>query len=224
MSALTQSNEQPKEQEKEINDKEMNFSRIRKQLEEERSARIQAEQRAAEMEKVYQDAQKPQEVEEEDRSDEPYVDHRLLEKKFAKFTQKNKQETQQEIKNAVDRALSEERKMLWLKNNPDFYEVMGHAQTFADKDPELADTILQMPDNFDRQKLVYKNIKLLKLHQKEEPKSGIQDKVDHVRRSAFYQPTGTASPPYAQAGDFSEAGQKNSYAKMQELKQRLRLG
>jgi hypothetical protein len=217
--------EQTPEQQKAVNDKELNFARLRKQVDEERAARQQAEQRVAEIERIYQEkiASKHSDNDDDDTSDEPYVDHRRLEKKLAKFSQKTKQETQQEIKQEVEKALSEERRSQWLRNNPDFYEVMGHAQTFADKDPELAETILQLPDNFERQKLVYKNIKMLKLHQKEEPKSSIQDKVDQVRRGAFYQPTGVGSAPYSQQGDFSEVGQKNSYAKMQELKKKLRI-
>ena len=67
---------------------------------------------------------------------------------------------------------------MWLKNNPDFYEVMNHAQAFADKDPELAESILEMPEGFERQKLVYKNIKALGIHKPAEQKPNIQDKID----------------------------------------------
>jgi hypothetical protein len=223
MSVTPQTNaEQPPVQEQKQSDKEYNFAQIRKQLEQERMARQQAEQRAQELERL---AQEKQNVGVEDEtSDEPYVDHRRLEKRIAKSEQKSKAETRDEIKNAVNTALAEERKSQWLKGNPDFYEIMGHAQTFAEKDPELAETILQMPDTFERQKLVYKNIKALGLHKKEEPKSTIQDKINQNQRSPFYQPSGMSGPGYAQAGDFSEVGQKNAYTKMKELQARLRLG
>ena len=118
--------------------------------------------------------------------------------------------------------MAEERKNSWLKNTPDFYEIMGHAQAFAERDPELAETILSMPEGFERQKLVYKNIKALGLHKKEEPRASIQDKIDQNKRSPYYQPSGMGAAPYAAAGDFTPSGMKNSYAKMQELKNRLR--
>jgi hypothetical protein len=205
------------------NDKEYNF----RKLEADRDRALQlAEQAKAEKEQLLQEMEELKRgsaVEEDESSDEPYVDPRTLEKKFAKFEKKTRQDTQSDIQAAVQRALSEERQKNWLKSNPDFHEVMGHAQKFADKDPELAESILEMPDNFERQKLVYKNIKALGLHKKEEPKTSIQETIDRNRRSAAYQPSGVGAPPYQPQGDFSAAGQKASYQKMQQLKSTLRI-
>jgi hypothetical protein len=80
-----------------------------------------------------------------------------------------------------------------------------------------------MPEGFERQKLVYKNIKALGLHKPEEKAPSIQDKVDANRRSPYYQPSGVGSAPYAPVGDFSANGQKAAYEKMQELKSKLRI-
>jgi hypothetical protein len=99
---------------------------------------------------------------------------------------------------------------------------MQHAEKFAQKDPELAETILNMPDSFERQKLVYKSIKALGVHKPEVQAPSIQDKIDANRRSPYYQPSGPGSAPYQSQGDFSPAGQKNAYAKMKELQNRLR--
>ena len=191
-------------------DKEHNFALLRGQLEKER---LEKQSLLEELEKTKKLASErinqKEDLEEVEDDNEPYVDHRKLEKKLAKFGAKTKQETDERIQSAVQRALSEERKNMWLKSNPDFYEVMQHAQTFADKDPELAETILQMPEGFERQKLVYKNIKALGIHKKEEPKTNIQNTIDQNRKSPFYQPSGIASAPYANVGDFSPTGQKD---------------
>jgi hypothetical protein len=211
--------EQPVEQKQ--SDKEYNFAQIRKQLEQERAARVQAEEKAAQL--MQQHAQK-QHVEDDDGDDEPYIDRKRLKKELGKVVQQTSTDTDQKINNAVQKALAEERRNQWMKNNPDFYEVMNHAQKFAEKDPELAETILEMPDTFERQKLVYKNIKALGLHKKEEPKSTIQDTVNRNQRNPYYQPSGIGTAPYGATADFSEAGQKNSYQKMKELQARLRLG
>ncbi len=218
---MTAPDVQNEAQEVKKDDKELNFrkleQRYQKQLEEERRARMEAE-------RAVEDARRrPAVVEEEDDDNEPYVDHKKLEKKLAKFGEKAKQDTQTEIQRAVQTALSEERRQNWLKNNSDFYDVLQHADKFAAKDPELAETILTMPDNFDRQKLVYKNIKALGLHQPEQKPSSIQDKIDANRRSPSYQPSGMSPAAYASQADFSPAGQKNAYAKMKELKGRLGL-
>ena len=89
--------------------------------------------------------------------------------------------------------------------------------------PELAESILEMPEGFERQKLVYKNIKALGLHKPAEKQASIQDKIDANRRSPYYQPTGVSAGPYAGTGDFSKSGQKNAYDKMQQLKAQLRI-
>lgn len=202
------------------NDKEYNFrmqqAKYEKQLAQERAAREEAERKAAEL------AAKHKQNDDEDDDDEPYVDRRKLKKTLDRFGQQAQQTTQSEIKRAVQQAIVEERQSNWLKNNPDFHDVLNkHAQTFAAKDPELAETILSMPEGFERQKLVYKNIKALGLDRPEEKKPTIQDTINANKRSPYYQPSGVANSPYSGAGDFSQVGQQNAYAKMQELKKRL---
>lgn len=203
------------------NDKELNFraleAKYQRQLEQERAGRLEAERIAHEA------VSKKNLPTEDDDDGEPYVDHKKLKREQAKFGQQMKQETQNEIQTAVHHALKEERKQNWIKNNPDFYEVLQHADKFAQKDPELAETILEMPDTFERQKLVYKNIKAFGAHKPEEAKPSIQEKIDANRRSPYYQPSGVSAAPYAAAGDFSQSGQKNAYSKMKELQARLRI-
>lgn len=201
-------------------DKEINFAKLRQQLEQERQARVQAEQKAAELEKAQK---KPSYVhsDEDDDDDEPYVDKKRLKKRLESFERDIDEKIERKAEEKARTMLDAEKKESWLRNNSDFYDIMQHADAFASKDPELAETILSMPNNFERQKLVYKSIKALGLHKKDEPKPSIQDKIDQNRRSPYYQPTGVGSAPYAGGGDFSSVGQKNAYSKMQELKKRL---
>jgi hypothetical protein len=206
-------------QENKPNDKELNFRQLEakyeRQLSQERAARIEAE-------KKMEEARRPQ-VREEDDADEPYVDHKKLNKKLAAFGEQTKQQTQSDINKAVTLALAEDRKQTWLKNNGDFYDVLQHAEKLAQKDPDLAESILEMPESFERQKLVYKNIKALGLHKPQEKATSIQDTIDANRRSPYYQPSGVGAPPNTMGGDFSKQGQKQAYDKMQELKSRLRI-
>jgi hypothetical protein len=80
-----------------------------------------------------------------------------------------------------------------------------------------------MPEGFERKKLVYQNIKELGINKPEQKQPSIQDKIDANRKSPYYQPSGVGTAPYAQVGDFSEAGQKNAFAKMRELQKQMRL-
>lgn len=209
--AQTQDNKQ--------NDKELNFRAL------EAKYQRQLEQVNSEKERLSQElAQKNNQTQNDDDDDEPYVNKKNLNKTLNKFGQQQTQQTQSEIQKAVHTALAEERKQNWIKSNPDFYDVLQHAEKFAQRDPDLAESILQMPEGFERQKLVYKNIKALGIHKPEQKAPSIQEKVDANRRSPYYQPTGVGSAPYAGAqSDFSPSGQKDAYNKMQELKNKLRL-
>jgi hypothetical protein len=205
-------------QENKVSDKELNFRKLeahyQKQLHDANVAREHAE-------KIAQEAMKKP-IHEEEETD-PYVDHKKLDKKLAKFGEQNKQQTQSEIQKAVQTAIYEERKQTWIKQNGDFYDVLQHAEKLAMHDPELADTILELPDNFERQKLVYKNIKALGLNKEPVKVPSIQEKIDANRKSPYYQPSTVGTNPYASNSDFSPTGQKQAYAKMQELKNRLRI-
>lgn len=214
---------QNQQQETKANDKELNFRQLEakyeRQLAQERAARLEAEKKAEEVLRMKQNnSQDDDEID-----DEPYVDHKKLNRKLAKFGEQNKQQTQSEIQRAVQMAIAEERKQNWLKQNNDFFEVLQHADKFAEQDPELADTILSMPDNFERQKLVYKNIKLLGLHKPKTQEPSIQQKIDANRRSPYYQPSGVGTAPYASGGDFSASGKKTAYEHMKDLQSRLRM-
>lgn len=214
-----QTQSQPIEQKN--NDKELNFraleTKYERQLAQERSAR-------EELEKQLQAKNQTPVNEDEEDDSEPYVDHKRLNKKLNKFGQNTQGEIQKAMQMAKESAKEEIKREMWLENNPDFYDVLGHADKFAQKAPKLAETILRMPEGFERQKLVYQNIKELGIDKPEQKQPSIQEKVDANRRSPYYQPSGVGSAPYASQGDFSAAGQKQAHAKMQELKNRLRLG
>lgn len=207
---------------KEVSDKEYNFRALENQFKQERAMRLDAEQSAMQERQAKEELQTrwQKEQDSDDDSDplEPYVDDKRLEKKLAKYDQKSKQYTQNEIKNAVQSAIYEERKSNWMQKNSDFYEVMKHANKFAETVPELAESILQMPEGFERQKLVYSNIKTLGLHQDKPAAPSIQDKIDSNRRSHYYQPSGVSHAPGGMGGNYSPAGQQESYKIMQELK------
>lgn len=213
----TQTNSQDNKQ----NDKELNFRALESKLQQERIARAESEK--ARMELEIKLKERAQQSHDDDDDDDPYVDRRKLEKKLARFGEQTKQQTHGEIQRAVQEAIYEERKQNWVKNNADFYDIMKHADKLYNADPELAETILEMPESFERQKLVYKNIKALGLHKPEEKKTSIQDKVDANRRSPYYQPSGIGSAPYQQVGDFTPTGQKAAYQKMKDLQKSLRI-
>lgn len=208
--------QETQEVQQQTSNKELNFRALEQKYQQQLShERAERERLAQELEKAH-NLRSNREDDEDD--SEPYVDHKKLRREQAKFGQQIKQETQSEINRAVQLALKEERKQTWLKSNSDFYDVMQHAEKFAQADPELAETILEMPDTFERQKLVYKNIKALGLHKPPEAKPSIQDKIDANRRAPYYQPTGVNASPYNAQADFSPSGQKEAYEKIKALK------
>lgn len=219
MTAPTQENQA---QEQKPSDKELNFraleQKYQRQVEQERQGRLEAEAKANQlMQRTNAN------VEEEDNDPEPYVDHKKLNKKFQQFNSSTQSDIQKAMEQAKFAAKEELKQEMWLENNPDFYDTLQHAEKFAQRAPKLAESILRMPEGFERQKLVYQNIKELGIDKPEQKQSTIQDKIDANKRSPYYQPSGMGAAPYAQVGDFSKTGQKQAYDKMQELKQKLRM-
>jgi hypothetical protein len=209
----------PEHEKEQVSDKELNFRALESKFQRELDkVNAEKERMQAELERRNQ----PVEQEDDDES-EPYVDHKKFKKTLASFEQQNKKNTQTEIQRAVEKALREKDQKDYVKHNPDFFDVLNLAPKFYERDPELAETILQMPEGFERQKLVYKNIKALGIDKPETKQPTIQETIDSKRKSPYYQPSGTSSAPYASVGNFSPSGQKDAYAKMQELKNRLRI-
>lgn len=200
-------------------EKELNFRRMESKYQQEvayeRAKREEIEKRMQEMTQV------KQEPEEEDT--EPYVDHKKLTKSLTKFGQNTQTEIQKAMQQAKHMAKEELKQEFFLENTPDFYQVLEHAEKFAQKAPRLAENILKMPEGFERQKLVYNTIKELGLDKPEAKQSTIQEKIDSNKRSPYYQPTSVGASPYASASDFSASGQAQAYEKMKELQARLRL-
>jgi Fe2+ transport system protein B len=204
----------PGQENQEINNgKEFNFRQIEKQLQQERAARMEAERLLAERHQI---------PEEEDES-EPYVDHKKLNKKLAKFSEVTRAQTKADMEQMVKTAVMQDRNERYLKQNPDFYKVIEqHAQKIEDTDPDLAESILHMPQGFQRDVLVYKNIKALGLDKPAVKAQTTQEKVDSNRKSPYYQPHGVGTAPYSSSADFSESGQKQAYEKMKQLQKMLR--
>lgn len=219
MSVSTQENQAQNDK---PSDKELNFraleAKYQRQVEQERAARLEAEKKNEELQ-AYRQAQSKDD--DDDVSSEPYIDEKRLTKKMNKFGQATQTEINKAMEQAKYAAKEELKQEMWLDNNPDFYETLQLAEKFAQEAPELAKTILRMPEGFERQKLVYQNIKQLGIDKPKSKEPSIQDKIDANRRSPYYQPSGVGTSPYQTQSDFSPTGQKQAYAKMQELKARL---
>ena len=213
---------QVNQQENKQDDKERNFraleSKFQRELQQERTARLEAERISQELQS------KRQVYEEEEEDNEPYIDKRKLEKKLNKFGEQNRQQTRQEIDQAVNNALAEERKNTWMKQNPDFLDVINqNAEKFVALHGSLAEGLMKIPDEFERKKAAYQNIKALGLDKPVQKEPSIQEKIDANRKNPYYMPTSVGTAPYASSGDFSSSGQKNAYDKMKELQARMRL-
>ena len=212
-------NQQP---EQNAGDKAFNFRQFEERYKRDMALeRSKNESLQKELQTIREQVTKSQSSDEEEEEFDPY-DRRKFEKTVEKYSSKSNNQTKEEVKQTVQQILQEERDRQWLDKNNDFFDVMKHADKLAEIDPELASTILNMPDNFERKKLVYKNIKLAGVHKPKQEVSA-QDRINQNRRHPGYQSSGVATAPYASQGDFSQSGQKSAYDKIQELKKNLRL-
>lgn len=209
-------------QENKSNDKELNFrameAKHRRELDQERHARM-------ELERKIQEIESRKNISNDDEEDnEPYVDHKRLDKKLSSFERKLEEKIDKRAEEKAMHLLQRREEEDWLKYNNDFADVLNEENLtkFLNKAPGMAESIKRMPDGFEKQKLVYNAIKSMGIDKPEPKQPSIQDKIDANKRSPYYQPSGVGTAPYAMAGDFSSSGQKNAYDKMQELKKRLR--
>jgi hypothetical protein len=198
-------------------EKELNF---RKQQQMYERMIAEKEARIADLERSRQ----PARVEDDDDDDEPYVDKRKLKKTLSSFEESLEKKIEMKAEQKARELMEAEKRSQYLRDNSDFDKVMGeeNIQKFATKHQKLAESILRMPDGFERQRLVYETIKSLDMDRPENKQPSIQDKIDANRRGNSYQPSGMSSAPYAgPTGDFSQQGQKSAYDNMQKLKARL---
>lgn len=221
MTVQSQDNQSPAEAK--VSDKELNFRALEQKYKQQLEL---VERKAQEAERKVQELeQRKAALQDEDEDDsEPYVDKKRLSKTLNRFGQSTKSDIQNAMESAKAAAKEELKQEMWLDQNPDFHDILeNNAEKLYQANPELAKSILKMPEGFERNKLAYQNIKALGLHKPPEKQSSIQDKIDANRRSPYYQPSGVGTAPYSNGGDFSPSGQKNSYDQMQALKNRLRL-
>lgn len=204
--------------------KDDNLVAIRKLYEAEREARLQAERLAAETKMLLQTQQQKAIPVEQDDDDDPYVDNKKLARKLSSFEAELEKKIEAKAEAKARALLELEKQNEFLKSNRDFDTVMSseNLDRFAEQHPMIAENLLRMPNTFERQKLVYATIKSLAKEQ--EKRSAIQDVIQQKQQSPYYQPSGVSPGASFNGGDYSVSGQKEAYQKMQELKQRLRIG
>lgn len=200
------------------NSAEINFAKLRKKLEAEIQEKEALKLKTVQLEKEREELLRGRNVaSEDDDDDEPYIDKRKLKKELSRHGE----EFEKRVEKKVQEALEEERRATYLKENNDFNDILSEdgLKGFVESHPNLANAILRMPDGFERQKLVYENIKALKKLKETSSKPSIQDTIEANRRSPYYKGPTSATPPFG-----GQIDPKAAYNKMQELKSRLRLG
>ncbi len=216
---MTDNQAQNQEQVTQSSDKELNFRRLeakyQQELAVERGRREEAERREQELARSHNT-----EPDDDDDDSEPYVDHKKLAKKLDKFGKNTNSNIHKAMQEAKELAKEELKQELFLENHSDFHQVLDKAEEFAMKHPKLAESILRMPQSFERQKLVYQTMKELGMDKPPQKQQTIQEKIDANRKAPYYQPSGVGASPYHSASDFSPSGQKQAYDKMKELQSR----
>lgn len=186
-------------------DKDYNFEQLRRKLENTEREKQAALAKASAYEKEIAEAAKKKfrEPEPDDDSyDEPYVDERRLNKRLERFEERFSKQVDEKAELKARQMLEQERNSQFLKHNTDFNQILSaeNIEKFAKTHPDIAEEMLEMPDGFNRQKLLYQQIKALGIHKPPAPAVSIQETIDKNRKGPFYQPSGIGSAPYAGGG------------------------
>ena len=118
------------QEETKATDKELNFRKLEAKFEKENE---QIRKENEELRKQLEELNTRVASSDDDDDDDPYIDK----KKLQKWDQQKSKEYQQQMKQTVQQALEEERQQNWMKQHSDFYEIMQHADKFAEKDSNL---------------------------------------------------------------------------------------
>lgn len=210
------------------NDKELNFRKqeeiFKKQLDEQsRMFNEEKERLRKEMEDLRKSQQSSMKQEDEEDDNYDYVDRRQLKKTLSSFQQNIQKEIEEKAEIKARQLIEKEKINDYLKKNPDFSLTMNDQNViakFAEENPLIAETLVNMPESFERQKLIFETIKALK--KTSEPVKGFsaQQRINNNMHGSYYQPSGISNEPSPLGGDFSEAGMKAAYAKVKELQSR----
>lgn len=204
---------------KQESSKEENLANLRKRVEQEREARERLELEVSELQKE-REQYKQQPKKEEDYptnyDGSLYVDEARMDKKLQKMEQK----IAGEIERRAAEMIKKEKDAQYLKQNPDFHKMLTNENVteFVEKNESLAEAISKIPVEFEKQKMLYEAIKM---HKKANAPPPIQEKINANFGGGYYAPSNSGTPPYTTQGDFSEAGQKAAWEKVQELKKRI---
>lgn len=220
---MTEVVENQQDQKKDVSDKEINFRALEAKYEQKlANERLERQKEKEEFNKRFEELQRKESVPEDNDDDDEYIDKRKLTRQFTDFEKKLDTKIDTAAEKKARMMLQERDKERWQKENDDFYQVLEkHADEFQKQYPHLAQSILNVADPFERQRMAYENIKALGLNK---PKESIQDTVNQKQQSPYYQPTNIGNSPYSNtSGDYSPAGRKNAYEQMKALQQKLRI-
>lgn len=210
--------EKPSNREENLRNLVKKAERAEMERDQERAEKAQLLQRMQELEARMNQSNSSDDLELED---EGYIETRKLKKVLARFEQKIDQKMDQKTEQNARRLLDEERQrssIYHLKTEyRDFDQVMTEdtVNRFAEKHPGMANTIMKIPDEYERKKMAYEAIKTLGLHEKKS-ETPIQERVDRNQKNLYFTPSGVGTSSHP-AGDFSKSGQKAAYEKMKSL-------
>lgn len=213
------------------NDKEFNFARLRQEKERAVAAAQDAiaekERLQQEVEKVRAQAEKMRvpEIDEDEDDDEPYVNRKGLKRVLSKLDQSIESKIDERAQAIAKRILEEERQknfVFQLKSEyRDFNDVVtsNTLEKLQEVNPRMAAIIERMPDGYEKGQMIYETIKTMGLHKK--PEASVKEKVEQNMRNPYYHPS-TAGQGTVAMGDFTEAGKKAAYEKVEQLKKQRR--
>lgn len=217
--------------EQRVSDKEHNFRRLEAAREAEREARIRAEMELQMLRGEMQEIKSMLRPREKDPLDdvEDYVDPARLKAKLelerAAFERKAKdiaKSTYDELKRE-DQEKEKKDFMTRLKREYPDYDAIMNENTLASLekiDPLFVDTVLAIPDDYERRKKTYAKIKSLP---KQEPKASIKERVEENQKNPYYIPAGSGASGGLPSIEFdvsSKTARESAYAKLKAAQRR----
>lgn len=212
-------------------DKELNFRKLEAAREAEKEARIRAEMEAQylkrEMDAIRASMQ-PKEVDPlDDLSEDDYQEPAKLSSKIKEKLNKERQHFRREAEEIANKVIEERDKKDYFRrlkqDYHDFDQVVNETNLaqLAESSPELTESLMKIPDEYEKRRLAYSAIK--RMGKKEEPKASIKEKVQENSHNTYYTPQSAGVPTAADYDLKSPQARQAAYEKL-KLAQRRPIG
>lgn len=206
-----------------VSNKELNFRRLEAAREAEKEARIRAEMQTEQMRNELKEIKQMLQPKEIDALDgvEDFVDPERLKKKLQQERDRNRREAAEIAERTYEERKQKDEKANFFQRLrgqfSDYDQVMNEANLahLQEEDPVFLDTVVKVPDEYERRLDTYKKIKSMQAKKpKIEERASIKEKVEENMKNPYFIQPSSGTPSAVEFDVRSKSARDQAYQKL----------